>query len=53
MYAIQSINMPYFVDLGGVQYYDINFEKASSGCGTVADECIRGGGLAATSVEGQ
>jgi ankyrin repeat protein len=31
MYAIQSINMPYFVDLGGVQYYDINFEKAQGG----------------------
>jgi hypothetical protein len=31
MYAIQSINMHYFVDLGGVVYYDINFDHKSTG----------------------
>ena len=31
MYAIQSINMHYFVDLGGVVYYDINFEHKQTG----------------------
>ena len=24
-YAVETINMHYFVDLGGVFYYDINF----------------------------
>jgi hypothetical protein len=31
MYAIQSINMAYFVDLGAVQYYDINYEQKKGG----------------------
>jgi hypothetical protein len=31
MYSVQSINLAYFVDLGGITYLDINFEDKRSG----------------------
>ena len=34
MYAIDTINLYYFVDLGGVYYYDINFEHVMEGGAT-------------------
>ena len=31
LYSVQSINLAYFVDLGGLTYLDINFEDKRSG----------------------